>query len=100
MADGRRNNGGHSTKGRAGRPSKANEIKFIEKLDKHINQDEAIKVLKDLISDGNFQAIKMYFEYRFGKPKEVVENINRNYDAGKLTEEEAKLLNKIVEEEY
>ena len=36
---------------------------FIEKLDKHIDQDEAIKVLKQLISDGNFQAIKMYFEY-------------------------------------
>lgn len=100
MADGRKNNGGHSTKGKAGRPSKADELKFIEKLDKHINQDEAIKVLKTLIHDGNFPAIKMYFEYRFGKPKEVVENINRNYDAGKLTEDEVIALNKVIEGEY
>ena len=84
----------------AGRKPKADELKFIEKLDTHINQDEAIKVLKGLIKDGNFNAIKMYFEYRFGKPKEVVENINRNYDAGRLTEDEAKVLNKLIEDKY
>lgn len=93
------NNHGGVRKG-AGRKPKADELKFIEKLDKHIDQDEAISVLKTLIQDGNFQAIKMYFEYRFGKPKEVVENINRNYDAGKLTEEEVKALNKVIENEY
>ncbi len=84
----------------AGRPSKADELKFLEKLDKHINQDEAIKSLKDLISDGNFNAIKLYFEYRFGKPKEVVENINMNYENGKITEEELIVLNKVLESEY
>lgn len=84
----------------AGRKTKADELKFIEKLDKHIDQDEAIKVLKGLIQDGNFNAIKMYFEYRFGKPKEVVENINRNFDAGKLTVEEVSILNKVIEEKY
>lgn len=93
------NNHGGARKG-AGRKTKADELKFIEKLDKHIDQDEAIKVLKQLISEGNFNAIKMYFEYRFGKPKEVVENINRNYDAGKLTEDEVKALNKVIEGEY
>lgn len=95
--DGRRNNGGNKN---AGRKPKADELKFIEKLDKHINQDEAMQVLKGLIKDGNFNAIKMYFEYRFGKPKEVVENINRNYDAGKLTKEEAEILNSVIEKEY
>ncbi len=84
----------------AGRPSKADELKFLEKLDKHINQDEAIKSLKGLISDGNFNAIKLYFEYRFGKPKEVVENINMNYENGKITKEELIVLNKVLESEY
>ena len=95
--DGRKNNGGHKT---AGRKPKADELKFIEKLDTHINQDEAIKSLKALIKNGNFHAIKMYFEYRFGKPKDVVENINMNYDAGKITKEEAEILNKVIEEKY
>ncbi len=84
----------------AGRPSKADELKFLEKLDKHINQDEAIKSLKDLISDGNFNAIKLYFEYRFGKPKEVVENINMNYENVKIIEEELIVLIKVLGIEY
>ena len=84
----------------AGRPAKADELKFLEKLDKHIDQDEAIESLKQLIKDGNFNAIKLYFEYRFGKPKEVVENINMNYDNGKITEEELIILNKVLESEY
>lgn len=96
--DKRKFNGG-ARKG-AGRPAKADELKFLEKLDKHIDQDEAIKSLKELIKDGNFNAIKLYFEYRFGKPKEVVENINMNYDNGKITEEELIILNKVLESEY
>lgn len=95
--DGRKNNGGHKT---AGRKPKADELKFLERLDSHIDQDEAIKSLKALIKDGNFHAIKMYFEYRFGKPKEVVENINMNYDAGAITKEEMEVLNKVIEGEY
>ena len=84
----------------SGRKPKAEEIKFLEKLDKHIDQDEAIKSLKALIQDGNFNAIKLYFEYRFGKPKEVVENINMNYENGKITEDELIILNKVLESEY
>jgi len=96
--DKRKFNGG-ARKG-AGRSPKADELKFLEKLDKHIDQDEAIKSLKELIKDGNFNAIKLYFEYRFGKPKEVVENINMNYENGKITEEELIILNKVLESEY
>ena len=98
MKDKRANNGG--AREGAGRKPKADELKFLEKLDKHIDQDEAIKSLKALIKDGNFHAIKMYFEYRFGKPKEVVENINMNYDAGAITKEEMEILNKVIENEY
>lgn len=84
----------------AGRKPKADELKLIEKLDNIIDSEDAIKSLKELIKDKNIIAIKLYFEYRFGKPKEVVENINRNYDAGKLTEEEAKMLNDVLENKY
>lgn len=98
MTDGRKNNGG-ARKG-AGRKPKADEIKLIEKLDKHINQDDVILIMKGLIEQGNTQVLKMYMEYRFGKPKEVVENINRNYDAGKLTKEEVEMLNKVIEDKY
>jgi hypothetical protein len=84
----------------AGRKPKEDELKIIERLDNIIESDEAIKSLKRLIADNNFNAIKLYFEYRFGKPKETIENINRNYDAGKLTEEEAKMLTKVLNEKY
>ena len=39
-------------------------------------------------------------EYRFGKPKEVIENINKNFEAGKLTAKEVKMINKALENEY
>jgi len=82
----------------AGRKPKADELKFIERLDNVIDSDDAIKQLQALIKDGNFNAIKLYLEYRFGKPKEVVENINHNFNQ-ELTDDQAKqiaqdLLNK------
>jgi len=84
----------------AGRKPKEKELKIIERLDNVIESEDAIKSLKQLIKDNNFNAIKLYFEYRFGKPKETIENINKNYDAGKLTEEEAKMLTKVLNEKY
>jgi len=74
MADGRRNNGGHSTKGFAGRKPKADEIKLIEKLDSIIDKDAVIQKMLEMIEDDNFPALKLYMEYRFGKPKETVHN--------------------------
>ena len=73
MEDGRKKNGGHSTKGFAGRKPKADEIKLIEKLDQLIDKDSVIKKLNELIEDGNFNALKLYFEYRYGKPKESID---------------------------
>lgn len=84
----------------AGRPPKEDELKLIERLDNIIDSDDALYSLKELIKEKNFNAIKLYFEYRFGKPKEVIENINRNYDAGKLTKEEAEILNQVIETKY
>ena len=63
----------------AGRKSKDEELKIIERLDNIIDSDEVIESLKALIKEGNFNAIKLYLEYRYGKPKETIEtthNIN------------------------
>lgn len=57
----------------AGRKPKAKEVEFIEKLDNIIDSDEAVTQLKNLINQGNFNAIKLYLEYRYGKPKESVD---------------------------
>jgi hypothetical protein len=71
MADGRKNNGG--ARAGAGRKPKADEIKLIEKLDSLIDKDAVIQKLLHLIEDDSFPALKLYMEYRFGKPKETVE---------------------------
>ena len=58
--DGRKNNGGHSTKGRAGRKPKTEELQLIEKL----------KPLEPLAYDYN---------YYVGRPKET-KDIHINED--------------------
>jgi DUF2075 family protein len=81
--DGRINNKG--TKGnKGGRPKKADESKLIEKLDNLIDSDEVIKMLGKKIKDGDQRAMTLYFNYRYGKPKESVdinssEGLNINF---------------------
>lgn len=70
--DGRVNNGGKRPG--AGRPKKAEENKLIERLDAIIDSDVVIQKLLELSVDGDMRAIKLYMEYRFGKPKETVHN--------------------------
>ncbi len=57
----------------AGRKPKADELKLIEKLDSLIDKDAVITKLLQMIEDDSFPALKLYMEYRFGKPKETVE---------------------------
>jgi hypothetical protein len=57
----------------SGRKPKADEIKLIEKLDEIIDKDTVVKKLNELITEGNFNALKLYFEYRYGKPKESID---------------------------
>lgn len=90
MEDGRKNNGGHRT---AGRKSKSEEYKLIERLDNIISSDEAIGKLGDLVSKGHFKAIQLYMNYRFGKPKERLDvttndkDIINDFDYSKLSKE-------------
>jgi hypothetical protein len=97
--DGRKQNKGVKGNKGGGRKPKADELKFIEKLDNIIDSDDAISKLKQLIKDDNFPALKLYIEYRFGKPKEVVENINHNFNQ-ELTDEEARRIKDILNEKY
>lgn len=65
--DGRKNNKGH--KGKAGRKPKAEEQKLIEKLSPL--EPLAHDKLKEAIEAAQPWAVKMYFEYMYGKPKET-----------------------------
>jgi len=82
--DKRKNNGGHSTKGFAGRKPKTEEKRLIERLDNIIDNEEAIKKLGELIGKGDMRALTLWFGYRYGKPKESVdinssEGLNINF---------------------
>jgi hypothetical protein len=66
----------------AGRKTKADEQKLIERLDSIIEQDDVIEKLKEMVKDGNFQAVKLYLEYRYGKPKESVDVTTNGDDIG------------------
>ena len=55
----------------AGRPPKASEVELIERLSPM--DDIALKQLEQGVKGGEFPFIKLFFEYRFGKPKEKVD---------------------------
>lgn len=87
MPDGRKNNGGHKT---AGRKSKADEQKLIERLSPL--EDDAYKALKNALKQEQGWAIKLYFEYRYGKPKQTIDTNNthtiNDFDITKLYDTE------------
>jgi hypothetical protein len=55
----------------AGRKPKAEEQALIEKLSPL--EPKAFRALDNAIQDEQSWAVKMYFEYMYGKPKEKVE---------------------------
>lgn len=55
----------------AGRPSKAEEQALIEKLSPL--EDEAHQKLKEAVEAGEQWAVKMFFEYMYGKPSQGVD---------------------------
>ena len=67
--DKRKSNGGKREG--AGRKSKSEEMHLIERLNKHIDSDDAIKKLKAMIDGGDFKALQLYMNYMYGKPKET-----------------------------
>lgn len=94
--DKRKNNGGHSTNG--GRKSKAEEQQLIEKLTPL--EPLAFKALTDAIKDGKDWAVKLFFHYQFGMPKQMVVNQNINYKEEDLTPEKIKEIKKQIDATY
>jgi hypothetical protein len=82
----------------AGRKSKAEEQSLIEKLTPL--EPIAFKALKDALNEGKDWAVKLFFQYNFGMPKQVIDQRNINIDAGKLTDEEIKRINDNLEQSY
>ena len=81
--DRRKNNGGHSTAGRAGRPSVKDELKGVDLASPHVEECficlASIMKNSDENSRDRIAAAKLLIEYGCGKPKETIEqthNIN------------------------
>jgi phage tail sheath protein FI len=81
--DNRANNGGHSTAGKAGRPSQRDELKAIDLASPHI--ESAFRTIAEIMinpdenSKDRITASKILIEYGCGKPKETVDqNVNIN----------------------
>ncbi len=68
MTDNRINNGGHH---KGGRKSKAEEQKLIETLTPLMPQ--AFKALKNALKNEEQWAVKLSFEYFYGKPKQQID---------------------------
>ena len=66
--DGRVNNGGNKN---AGRKPKADEQKLIEKLTPLC--DVAYAALKDALDNKQGWAVKLFFEYMYGKPTQTID---------------------------
>lgn len=55
----------------AGRPKKEEVLKLVERLKPM--DDEAFEALHNGVRAGKYEFIKLYMEYRFGKPKEQLD---------------------------
>jgi len=80
--DKRINNGG--ARNGSGRKPKADELKLVEKLDTLIDRDIVVKKLGELLAKGDIRALQLYFNYRYGRPKEKIdinssEGLNINF---------------------
>jgi hypothetical protein len=77
--DNRSNNGGHSTAGKAGRPSQRDELKAIDLASPHVENAfitiAEIMINPDENSKDRIAASKILIEYGCGKPEQ---NVNSN----------------------
>jgi len=78
MEDGRKNNGG--AREGAGRRPKADEIKVIEQMDAVMVPEKVWESLAKRVMEGETNAIKTWLQYRFGMPKQIIEQTNINPD--------------------
>ena len=98
MADNRRENGG--ARPGSGRKPKADEIKLIEQMDAVMVPESVWIALGEKVENGDTQAIKTWLSYRYGMPKQIVEQTNLNVDVKDLDAEEIKRINDSLESKY
>jgi hypothetical protein len=60
----------------SGRKPKSDEIQLIEKLTPL--DEAAYKELEKGVKAGSFNHLKLFFEYRFGKPKQLIGLVTEN----------------------
>jgi hypothetical protein len=81
-----------------GRKSKAEEQKLIEKLSPL--EPLAFKALTDALEEGKDWAVKLFFNYQYGMPKQMVVNENINYKEEDLTPEKIKEIKSQIDAIY
>lgn len=95
-------NGWGGRRPNSGRKPKVKEMELIEKLDKLINPEDAILSLNKLINKLDIAAIRLYLEYRFGKPKNQVDITTQgerihNFNLSNLTDEQLEVVLKLYD---
>jgi len=95
--DGRKNNGGNKN---AGRKPKADEIKLIEQMDAVLVPLEVWQALALKVESGDVNATKTWLSYRYGMPKQMIEQTNIHIEVKDLTDEEIKKINDNLEQSY
>jgi hypothetical protein len=63
---------------KGGRPTKADEQKLMERLSPL--DDAVFEALKEAINNNEPYAIKLFFQYRYGMPKQIIEAEVNNTD--------------------
>ena len=62
----------------AGRKPKSDELKMIEDMDAAKITIEVWQKLAEKVETGDVAAIKLWLEYRFGKPKQLIGLVTEN----------------------
>ena len=60
----------------AGRKPKAQELKLADTMDMYCTPDDFWAIVWGLVSKGDVNAIKLWAAYRFGQPKQTIEQNN------------------------
>lgn len=77
MADGRKGNGGHSTKGKAGRKPKADEQRIRDLVSPYVPNaiESVVDILKNAEKDSDrVAAAKLLLSYAWGTPKQQLDH--------------------------
>jgi hypothetical protein len=84
----------------SGRKPKADEIRLIETMDAIAAPESVWIALYQKAESGDTNAIKTWLQYRYGMPKQIVEQTNINIEEKDLTSEEIKLIRDNIKDAY